>query len=92
MKYIINVIVIILLVALVFWVIDYKQSSSRHFTYPFFAKFVKQAKKYIAAKKHNVSLELAPTKRKKLKIAAEHSLAEYFPELFKDFNFQEWDE
>lgn len=91
MRYIVNAIAIILVIAIVIGVIQYRKNSS---TYPFedsFKKAYKNFGKALQAKEEEIIVSFSPERKWPLTfITKETALRELVPEVFSTFSEQDW--
>lgn len=97
MKYIINIITLIVLVSLVLWVIHLKNTGEwdifiKRIQYSFQESF-KSLSKRVEAYKHNLSFVTSPERKRPLTfIENEALLREFIPQVFGNFTPQEWED
>ncbi|MFA6280938.1 MAG: hypothetical protein WCY05_00350 [Candidatus Omnitrophota bacterium] len=91
MRYIINVIAILVVVVVISLVIYFKNNAT---TYPFqgnVQKFLKETSKLITTKKKNIGMDLSPSRKKRVTyIEKESILRQYIPWVFGDFTASDW--
>ena len=91
MRYIINVIAILVVAVVVSLVIYFKNNTT---TYPFqgnVQRFLKETSKLITTKKKNISMDVAPSRKKKVTfIEKESILRQYIPWVFGEFSNADW--
>ena len=91
MKYIINIIAIVVIALLVFGAIEFKKSNAYYGLQRNIGNLTQTVKNYINVKKHNISMETAPPRQTPLTfIDKEAALEQYLPEVFASFSEQEW--
>ncbi|MEI8349245.1 MAG: hypothetical protein WCI77_03735 [Candidatus Omnitrophota bacterium] len=92
MRYVLNIIAILIVVAITIGIIQYRQHSS---TYPFegtFKQAYKNLGKTLRAKEKEVLVSVSPDRKRALTfITKETALRELVPELFGTFDEQEWE-
>jgi hypothetical protein len=91
MRYIINVIAILVVAIIVSLVIHFKNNAT---SYPFqgnVKKFLKEVSQLITTKKKNIKMDIAPSRKKKVTfIDKESILRQYIPWVFGEFNDSDW--
>ncbi len=91
MKYIVNIIAIIIVALLIWGVIQVKERNTR---YPFqdhIEGFFDQVKRFVGIKKQNIGMEISPSRRPPLTfIQKEQTLKLFAPNLFESFSPQDW--
>jgi len=91
MRYVTNIIAILVVVGIVIGVIQYRQRSS---TYPFedtFKQAYKNLGKTLRAKEKEVLVSIVPDRKEPLTfITKETALRELVPEVFANFSEEEW--
>ncbi len=91
MRYIINVIAILVVAAIVSLAVYFKNNST---IYPFQGdvhKFLKEVSQFMTATKRNINMSIAPTRRKKITfIDKESILRQYIPWVFGEFTDGDW--
>lgn len=92
MKYIINLIAIILLAAIVFGVIKFKDSDL-YYDWKYKTKgLTKEVSEFVKARKQSVAMEISPERKRPLTfIDREEQLRIFVPTVFEGFSQQEWD-
>jgi len=91
MRYIINVIAILVVAIIVSLVIYFKNNTT---SYPFqknVQRFLKETSQLITTKKKNINMDLAPSRKKKVTfIDKESTLRQYIPWVFGEFTASDW--
>ena len=91
MKYVINIAAIIVFIFLVLWAIQFKESSAYHSFRGGLENLRQYAKNFIKARKHNISMEVSPKRKRPLTfIEHEEALRIYLPNIFEKFDSRQW--
>ncbi|UCC95421.1 MAG: hypothetical protein JSW40_01395 [Candidatus Omnitrophota bacterium] len=91
MKYIVNIVAILLVVILVFAVIEFKDSSSYYALQKNFQRLLQPIQQFFKVKKHNISMEVSPERQPPLTfIEQEANLREFVPDVFGKFDERDW--
>jgi len=91
MKYLGNVIALVLVVALIFGAIEFKKSNTYRNLRFRLDNFIRDAKHFTAVKKHNISMEVNPPKTRRVSFLKQQAeLGEWMPDLFFEFSDSDW--
>jgi len=93
MKYLVNIIAIIVIALLIWGAIEFKKSNTYYSFQRGLSNFSQRVKNFINVKKHNIGMDISPPRKVPLTfIDKEAALQEYLPEVFQKFDAQEWKE
>lgn len=91
MKYIVNVIAIVVLVAGVFAAIKFKDSDTFYYFQKKMERLGDEAGEFMAARKHAVEMEMSPERKRPITfIEKEEKLRMFVPSVFEGFSDQAW--
>jgi hypothetical protein len=92
MKYLGNAIALLLLAAVVFWLVQFKQTQS-YGSFRFRLQEITQiAKNFVAVKKNNITMDMNPPRKAPITfIQIESELTGWMPQVFEKFTQADWD-
>lgn len=96
MKYFINLIAIILIVAFTFWILNSSNSPNIVRARMKIGEYMDNVKEYLKIKKHNINIiydrRSKRYSRPLVTVGRESLLKRYLPDVFKNFSRKDWDE
>ena len=93
MKYFGNIIAILVIVGLVYGIINFKDSPAYYNTQVIFMRLTSGMRGFINRRKHNIGMEMNPTRRPPLTfIEIESALGLWAPEIFGPLTDEDWKE
>jgi hypothetical protein len=91
MKYIGNIIAIIIVALLIWGVVQIKKGDRQYLFQEHIEGFFNQVKRFVGIKKQNIAMEVSPSRRRPITfIEKEETLRVFAPDLFGTFSPQDW--